>query len=354
MTPIARLMRSLWGPRLRPRSFPTRTPATLSTEDLIEEQTLPRYCPQHYYPVRLGETFNDRYLVVSKLGYGASSTVWLARDIHMYVLRNVGSECLLLLLTSVRWWWQANPFVTLKILTNGLIEKSAASTELEISRCIATTDPNSEGLRYLRTVLNSFEVAGPDSTHVGLVYAPMRESISRFQRRLSNGRMPGYFLKPLLAMVLTGLDHLHTRCRIIHTGTQLVGNKSSLQDEIDLALTDLKPDNILLGIENQAVIEDVVDDEAEEPTPRKMEGSRAIYPSRNFGDLQSTLGPPKIADFGLAVRGDVPQLHNHPIQADLFQAPEVILRAGWTYSVDIWNLGVMVSVPLAPPQFYVT
>ncbi len=252
---------------------------------------------------------------------------------------------------EVRWWWQANPFVTLKILTNGLIEKSAANTELEISRCIATTDPNSEGLRYLRTVLNSFEVAGPDSTHVGLVYAPMRESVSRFQRRLSNGRIPGYFLKPLLAMLLTGLDHLHTKCHIIHTGTQLVGNKSSLQDEIDLAIADLKPDNILLGIEHQAVIEDLVNDEAEEPSPRKMEGSRAIYPSRNFGDLQSPPGPPKIADFGLAVRGDVPQLHNHPIQADLFQAPEVILRAGWTYSADIWNLGVMVGVPLAPPQF---
>lgn len=100
MTPIARLMRSLQGRRLRPRSFAAKTSAMLSTDDLIEEQTLPRYCPQHYYPVRLGETFNDRYLVVAKLGYGASSTVWLTRDIQTYVLRNVGFECLLLLLTS--------------------------------------------------------------------------------------------------------------------------------------------------------------------------------------------------------------------------------------------------------------
>lgn len=116
----------------------------------------------------------------------------------------------------------------------------------------------------------------------------------------------------------------------------------------------MKPDNILLGIESQAVIDDSVNDEAEEPTPRKLEGSRAIYPSRNFGDLQSPPGPPKIADFGLAVWGDVSQPHNHPIQADLFEAPEVILRAGWTYIVDVWNLGVMVSVPLGPRTFYVT
>ena len=127
---------------------------------------------------------------------------------------------------EARSWWQASPFVTLKILTSGFKEKTAASAELEISRCIAQTDPMSEGSRYLRTVRDSFEVAGPDATHLGLVYAPMRESISKFQRRLSNGRIPGYFLKPFLVMVLTGLDHLHTKCHVIHTGTRLADHKS--------------------------------------------------------------------------------------------------------------------------------
>ena len=243
--------------------------------------------------------------------------------------------------------------MTLKILTSGFVEKSAASAELEISRYIATTDPNSKALQCLRTVLKSFEVAGPDSTHKVLVYTPMRESVSRLQRRSPDGRIPGYLLKPLLEIVLTGLDHLHTRCHIIHTGTRLVGKRPNLRDEIDLAVTDLKPDNILVGIENQAVIDELVNDEAEEPTPRKLKDGRAFYLSRNFGDFQGPPGRPKIADFGLAVRGDVPQPHNHPIQPNLFQAPEVILRAGWTYSVDIWNLGVMVSVvPLVPSRFF--
>ncbi len=111
------------------------------------------------------------------------------------------------------------------MLTNGLFDNSAASTELETSRCIATTDPKAKGLRYLRTVLDSFEVTGPDSTHVGLVYAPMRESISEFQSRLSNDRIPSDILKPFLEMVLTGLDYLHSKCRIIHTGTQRAMNR---------------------------------------------------------------------------------------------------------------------------------
>lgn len=87
-----------------------------------------------------------------------------------------------------------------------------------MSRCIATTNRKSKGLRYLRTALHSSEVAGPEAAHVGLVYAPMRESLSLFQRRLPNGRLPGYFLKPLLELVLAGLDYLHTEGRIIHTG----------------------------------------------------------------------------------------------------------------------------------------
>lgn len=93
-----------------------------------------------------------------------------------------------------------------------------SKAELETSRSITTTDPSCEGRRYLRTVLDSFEVAGSDGTHLGLVYEPMRESLSRFQRRLPEGKMPGYFLKPLLTIVLTGIDYLHEKCHIIHTG----------------------------------------------------------------------------------------------------------------------------------------
>lgn len=46
------------------------------------EEDLDRYHPGGYHPVQLGEVFNDRYMVVRKLGYGQYSTVWLARDIR--------------------------------------------------------------------------------------------------------------------------------------------------------------------------------------------------------------------------------------------------------------------------------
>lgn len=100
---------------------------------------------------------------------------------------------------------------------------------------------------------------------------------------------------------------------------------------------------MLLKVESRAAIEELVKEERENPLPYKLSKGKAIYASRNFGDLKKPPGRPQIADFGLAVNGDVSFLHTHSIQADLFQAPEVILQTGWTYSADIWNLGVMVN-----------
>lgn len=49
----------------------------------VSEESLARYCPGGYHPVRIGDVFNNgKYTIVSKLGYGAYSTVWLARNLE--------------------------------------------------------------------------------------------------------------------------------------------------------------------------------------------------------------------------------------------------------------------------------
>lgn len=55
---------------------------TIKAAQKIEEETIPDYVASRYYPVRLGEILQDRYQIVGKLGYGTSSTVWLARDLR--------------------------------------------------------------------------------------------------------------------------------------------------------------------------------------------------------------------------------------------------------------------------------
>ena len=48
----------------------------------FEEEQLPWYSPDQFYPVRIGEILDSSYKVLGKLGYGAYSTVWLCRDVR--------------------------------------------------------------------------------------------------------------------------------------------------------------------------------------------------------------------------------------------------------------------------------
>lgn len=69
---IDQLPDSLLTPKMIDRSqYNTGVPA----EDLSE------YGPGGFHPTYLGDTLNDgQYEIVHKLGFGAYSTVWLARD----------------------------------------------------------------------------------------------------------------------------------------------------------------------------------------------------------------------------------------------------------------------------------
>jgi serine/threonine-protein kinase SRPK3 len=53
--------------------------------DAIEEERLPRYRPERFYPVSIGQVFHQRYKVLAKLGFGSQSTTWLAQDIKRCV-----------------------------------------------------------------------------------------------------------------------------------------------------------------------------------------------------------------------------------------------------------------------------
>lgn len=57
----------------------------MNHSQLFEEERLPWYSADQFYPVHLGEVFISKYKVVGKLGYGAHSTVWLCRDIKSII-----------------------------------------------------------------------------------------------------------------------------------------------------------------------------------------------------------------------------------------------------------------------------
>lgn len=104
-------------------------------------------------------------------------------------------------------------------------------------------------------------------------------------------------------------------------------------------VTDLSAGNIFMYIEDGSLLEKFIKEEQDHPSPRKEINGYSLYISRRFG-MPKAFGLPVLGDFGAAVFGDVEHLEN--VQPDVYRAPEVCLKIPWSYSIDIWNVGVLV------------
>lgn len=47
----------------------------------LDEENNPDYTPRRFYPARVGEILNSKFQLISKLGWGTGSTVWLAQNV---------------------------------------------------------------------------------------------------------------------------------------------------------------------------------------------------------------------------------------------------------------------------------
>jgi len=63
------------------QTFPERGFGVIPNKQKLEEERLPDYQAERFYPVQLGEIVNDRFQILAKLGFGTASTAWLCRDL---------------------------------------------------------------------------------------------------------------------------------------------------------------------------------------------------------------------------------------------------------------------------------
>lgn len=57
------------------------TPKAVPVDVPIDEEIIPGYDPKHFYHPNPGDILHHRYKLKAKIGWGTSSTVWLAQDL---------------------------------------------------------------------------------------------------------------------------------------------------------------------------------------------------------------------------------------------------------------------------------
>ncbi|PYI17831.1 protein kinase [Aspergillus violaceofuscus CBS 115571] len=165
-----------------------RSFVSLPVERPIDEETLPHYDMEQFYPVNIGDVFNDRYRVTGKLGFGAYSTSWLCRDMR------------------------SQSYVVLKVSTS--LRKFPTATD--------------------REAYDSFELPGHAGKHRCLILKPMHMTLLEMMR-LTPRPFDVPLLKMTLRRLLLALDFLHTEANITHTDLKTDNLMLSLEDDRMLA-----------------------------------------------------------------------------------------------------------------------
>ncbi|KAI1170602.1 kinase domain protein [Nemania sp. FL0916] len=264
-----------------------------------------------FYPAKVGELLDNRYKILTKLGFSEFSTTWLAENTKYDPEKGV----------------QIPHVVCIEIPTlDEDVDDKDDFTNL-VKFAIKKNDNNDtlDGVPFLRIALDRFQIKTDAGVHSCHVYEAMREPIRVLRHRLEGHRLEPQMFKLHMYCLLQALDYLHRQCGIIHT--------------------DITEDKIMMTMENQKVLEDFLVDCIKQPHLKhvgKADG-RETYMTRN--DLGNLRGPkllPVLSNFNSHFTyGHKASGHLSPIQSDPYRAPEVFLGCEWHSSADIWNLGVL-------------
>ncbi|CAI7660131.1 unnamed protein product [Penicillium glandicola] len=290
----------------------------------MEEQTLPFYHGKYYYPVQIGQVFNDRYQIIAKLGYGAYSTVWLAWDERSYTTRII-----LISAPVADLKYRANEYASLKIsvrIDNNNAEHSPVLNEINmLQRLKQFADEDHPGLDFTRLARDIFETESLAGRHHCITYKPQGNSVRALEETFPNAMIPKTLVKSLIHRLFFSMNWLHATCGVAHT--------------------DISPQNVLIKIDDDASLQGIEDQESQNPSLPITSTIYEVMPTVVYKSRPTMLavsGHPILTDYG-QMRLAEGCMNQDWWMSDLYRAPEGLLHLPWGFPADIWSIGVMVS-----------
>ncbi|KAH2730350.1 hypothetical protein KXW77_004984, partial [Aspergillus fumigatus] len=106
--------------------------------------------------------------------------------------------------------------------------------ELQMYKRMERGSKNHPGRSAVRSLLDSFDVDGPEDKHRCLVHPPLWDSVLTFLHRNPEQRLPAPVLAFVLKRLFLALDYLHTECQIIHAESHTYRSRAHLAEIIKL------------------------------------------------------------------------------------------------------------------------
>ncbi|XP_065177593.1 SRSF protein kinase 3-like isoform X2 [Sycon ciliatum] len=182
---------------------------SMPREEEEEQEDANDYCKGGYHAVRIGDLYNDRYIIIRKLGWGHFSTVWLAWDV------------------------KCKRHVALKVVKSSRHYTETALDEIKLLEKVSKCESGNEGKNYVLQIYDHFNIPGPNGLHVCMVFEVLGHNLLKLIVRNNYEGINLVCVKRIIKQVLLGLDCLHRQCQIIHT--------------------DIKPENVLVCVNDEHV-----------------------------------------------------------------------------------------------------
>jgi len=145
-----------------------------------------------------------------------------------------------------------NRHVALKVVKSDGHYTETALDEIQLLQRVVSSSESHPGRCHVVGLVDNFRHTGPNGSHVCMVFEVLGENLLGLIKRYQHRGVPQHIVKQIAKQVLLGLDYLHNECRIIHT--------------------DLKPENVLICIDD---VESVVQAElatCPQAVPTKLVG----------------------------------------------------------------------------------